>query len=170
MPSSPATVVDVLTRLRDAGVDCLLFGGWAEEAFGLCPPRPHADIDLLLPADSFQSLDRLLAASPDAFPEIAAKRFAHKRAFLFAGIMVEVTIVQQDSEAAMTWFWGDVRFEWHLPLAEPCVLAGHRMRAASPENLRRFRRLHKTTEPWRWREPNSLVYPAALSSTSRSTA
>src|SRR5262245_42370323 len=50
MPESNtvSAVVDIMRRLGDGGAPCLLFGGWAEEAFGHCQPRPHADIDLLL--------------------------------------------------------------------------------------------------------------------------
>lgn len=140
-----------MDHLARAGIDCLLFGGWAEEALGLCQPRAHADIDLLLPAESFDLLDRLLASG--AVTEIAAKRFAHKRAFLVDGTMIEITLVQREGDTAVTWFWGDVRFEWVQPLAEACILAGQALRAVSQVNLKRFRALHKTTEPWRWREP-----------------
>ena len=51
--NTPEVVSDIIGRLNDAKCPCLLFGGWAEEALGLCHPRPHADIDLLLPARSF---------------------------------------------------------------------------------------------------------------------
>jgi hypothetical protein len=159
-PNTVSRVVDVMRRLGDGGAPCLLFGGWAEEAFGLCQPRPHADIDLLLPAPSFQALDRLLATAPSDFQEIALKRFAHKRAFLFDGLMVEAVLVQQEDGTAFTWFWDDVRFEWLAPLADDCLLGGHWLPAASRENLQRYRALHRSTEPWRWRDPASLVSSA----------
>jgi hypothetical protein len=155
--NTEAVVVEVVRRLNDSGAPCALFGGWAEEAFGLRQPRPHADIDLLLPAPSFESLDRLLAAAPSDLSEIPFKRFAHKRAFLLADLMVEVVLVQQENGTAVTWFWGDVRFEWILPLTEDCLLGGHRLPAASRANLRHYRALHRSTQPWRWQDRASLV-------------
>lgn len=144
-------------RLDDAGIHCLLFGGWAEEALGLCPARPHKDADLLLPARSFDILDHLIAASPNNLKEIALKRFAHKRAFVLDGLMVEMLLVQEDGGVAWTSFWGDVRFVWMLPLAEYCTLGGQQLLAASRDNLRRYRANHRSTEPWRWRDPASLA-------------
>jgi hypothetical protein len=112
-PNTESTVVEVMLRLGDSGAHCLLFGGWAEEAFALCQPRPHADIDLLLPAPSFQTLDHLLAAEPGDLQEISLKRFAHKRAFLFNGLMVEVVLVQQETWSKSC--WSSRRMEWHSP-------------------------------------------------------
>lgn len=157
-PNTVAAVVEIMRRLHEGGAPCVLFGGWAEEAFGLRPAGPHADLDLLLPADSFESLDRLVAAAPE-FAAIALKGFAHKRAFLRAGLMVEIVLVQQENEAAVTWFWGDVRFEWLAPLTEECLLDGHRLPGASHANLRRHRVLHRSTQPWRWQDPASLIAP-----------
>ena len=134
-PNTVSTVVKIMRRLSDSGAHCLLFGGWAEEALGLCQPRSHADVDLLLPAHSFETLDHLLAAGPSDLEEISLKRFAHKRAFLLDGLMVEVVLVQQENGTAFTWFWGDVQFEWIAPLTEYCLLGGHRLPAASRENL-----------------------------------
>ena len=155
--NNPDTVAEVMRRLHDGGAPCLLFGGWAEEAAGLCDPRAHDDIDLVLPAWSFQRLDRLLATGRNDLREVAPKRFAHKRAFLFHGILVETTLVQQSGGAAYTWFWGDVRFDWSVPLSETCLLGGHRLPVVTRENLRRCREHHTSTEPWRWRDPASLV-------------
>jgi hypothetical protein len=88
---------------------------------------------------------------------VPLKRFAHKRAFLTKGMLVEVTLVQKLGEAILTWFWGDVRFEWQRPLAEYCELGGYRLAAASRENLRRYRDRHRAIEPWRWQDPASLI-------------
>jgi len=156
-PKSPAAVAKIMRRLGDSDVHCLLFGGWAEEAFGFCQPRSHGDVDLLLPARSFEILDRLLASPSNDLEEIALKRFAHKRAFLLDGLMVEVVLVQEENRTAFTWFWGDVRFDWVMPLTEYCLLGGHRLPAASRENLRRYRVLHRSIEPWRWQDRTSLV-------------
>src|SRR4051794_26020511 len=55
---------------------CVLFGGWAEEALGLSEARPHRDIDLLLPAPSFDRLDEVLAAASADLEQVPMKRFA----------------------------------------------------------------------------------------------
>ena len=164
VPNDPDTVADIMGRLGDGGAVCLLFGGWAEEALGLCEPRPHADIDLLLPARSFCGLDDLLRAGRDRLEEIPLKRFAHKRAFLFDGLLVEVLLVRQGPGTPYSLFWGDLRFEWSLPLSEAGLLGAHRMPCASRRNLRRYRAEYRSTEPWRWRNPTSrLVHPGPRS-------
>lgn len=155
---SPRTVAAIIERLGDAGLPCLLFGGWAEEALGLCMPRAHEDLDLLLPAPSFRELDRLLESADD-LEEIPLKRFAHKRAFLRDGLLVEVLLAQQEGASACTWFWGERRFAWLHPLSEPGRLSGIALPCVSGANLQRFRRLYRSIEPWRWREPRSLVAP-----------
>src|SRR6185436_8531021 len=94
--NTSTTVTRIIRRLGDAGVPCILFGGWAEETLGLRKPRPHADIDLLLHAPSFETLDALLAAPTQDLQEVPLKRFAHKRAFLFSGALTEVILVQQE--------------------------------------------------------------------------
>jgi hypothetical protein len=145
----------ILRRLDNLGVPCLLFGGWAEEALGIISPRPHRDIDLLLPAQSFMALDRLFESE---FREIVLKRFAHKRAFVLEGAMVEVTLVQRTYQGAFTLFWGDVPFAWELPLETGCILDGQPVLAASHNNLIRYRERHASTQPWRWKDPTSLVF------------
>jgi hypothetical protein len=85
----------VTSLLDDALVDVWLFGGWAEELQGLVPARAHRDVDLLHPAEDFTRVDALLRAEP-ALVEIVAKRFAHKRAFLLDGVMVELFLVRSD--------------------------------------------------------------------------
>ena len=142
----------VLERLQQHGFASLIFGGWAEELLQLAPPHPHRDVDLLLPAESFVAFDRFLA-SPESYDwhEIVAKRFAHKRAFLAQGVMVEVTLV---GSGLITNFWGDVAFQWLDPLADrrPIEIDGFTAPLVSAANLLRYRQLHRTTEPWRWRE------------------
>ncbi|MFO0994635.1 MAG: hypothetical protein U1E67_22185 [Hyphomicrobiales bacterium] len=154
---TPDMVISVLARLEQNGMSCLLFGGWAEEAFGLAIARPHRDIDLLLPARSFSTCDKFLRAGSPEFTEIPLKRFAHKRAFLFDGVMVEIILVQETGQGAVTNFWGDVSFAWKLPLAEQCHLSGHEVRAASRDNLQHFRKHHARTQPGRWKDPASLI-------------
>ena len=125
----------------------------------MAPPRSHRDIDLLLPAPSFAALDRLLAASECAMPEIRAKRFAHKRAFRLESVAVETTLVEDADGSPMTHFWGDVPFRWLAPLATTALVAPtiRPFAVVSAANLVRFRALYATTQPWRWRDPASLV-------------
>jgi len=154
---SPGLVISVLAQLEQNGLPCLLFGGWAEEALGLAIPRAHRDIDLLLPANSFSALDSLLHVRAAEFKEIPLKRFAHKRAFVFEGVMVEVILVQDTGQGAVTHFWGDRLFAWKLPLKEECQLGGRSLRSASRQNLEYFRKHHALTEPSRWKDPASLI-------------
>ena len=140
-------VEDVVRQLRVAGLSPLLFGGWAMELLGLEAPRPHADIDLLLPAPSFEELDRLMADKrSDGWREIKAKRFHHKRAFAFRDVMVEVFLVEQGNR---TLFWGDVPFQWLDPLAHDTrVQTGSlALSIVSPANLLMYREQHPMTEP-----------------------
>ena len=153
---TPDRVAAILPRLHDANIPCLLFGGWAEEAFGLTPARPHQDIDLLLEAPTFDAVDRFLAG-PDAFAEVALKRFAHKRALLDHGLLVEITLIQNQDGVPVTWYCGDVRFAWLTPLSAMCDLGGHRVAVVTPQNLRHHRDRYRQTEPWRWRDATSLI-------------
>jgi hypothetical protein len=112
-------------------------------------PRPHVDVDLLLRADSFSALDQFLpSAESYGWSQIKAKRFAHKRAFLAQSVMVELTLVES---GLVTRFWGDVPFYWLDPLShsEAIEIDGISVSAA---NLLHYKKLHRTTEPWRWRE------------------
>jgi hypothetical protein len=149
----------VLAMLRAAGLAPLVSGGWAEELLRLVEPRVHRDIDLLLSANSFAGLDRLLAEGSGAFAEIRAKRFAHKRAFLFEGVMVELTLVESGQDGPVTLFWGDVVFRWLTPLAaaEPLTVGGVSVVVVSVANLMHYRQMHHTTEPWRWKDAGVLV-------------
>jgi hypothetical protein len=151
--TTAALAVTILKRLENFNVRCLLAGGWAEEALQVIPARAHRDVDLLFPAQSFSELDRLFG---DTLTEVPLKRFAHKRAFLFEGAMVEVVLVQRSGDRMVTLFWGDVPFEWKLPLEETCSLDGHRISAVSRDNLRLYRECHASTQPWRWKDPTSV--------------
>ena len=157
-PNDLHLLAAVMDRLEAAGAGVLVFGGWAEELVGLSRPRPHGDIDLLLPASSFESVDRFLAAT-EAPDEIRPKRFWHKRAFRTRGVLVEITLVEHDGDGPVTRFWGDAPFRWLVPLErrEPAAGPVRGFPVVTPENLARHRRLYRTTQPWRWRDPGSRV-------------
>ena len=136
MPNDLTFVKSITGRLQTFGVNVWLAGGWAEELHGMIEPRPHHDVDLLLQGDSFETVDRFL--SEDGIDEIAAKRFAHKRAFQADGIMVELILVRprpgsrapqrscailpgvrggtaqprRGSCDLITTFWGDHDYHW----------------------------------------------------------
>lgn len=100
MPNDLSFVKSITERLRTFGLDVWLAGGWAEELHGMIEPRPHQDIDLLVRGDSFETVDRLL--NQDGINEIAAKRFAHKRAFQVDLVMVELILVRRVSRSPGT--------------------------------------------------------------------
>lgn len=153
------TVTDVLSMLAQLGVTAALCGGWAEQAFGLVGPREHKDIDLVIESDDFSRIDQLFS-SGSLQNEIVAKRFAHKRAFVVSGTMVEMYLVQYHANQFVTLFWGDVQHTWLDPLATKTWLEGASVRAVTQQNLVRFRRSHQSHQPRRWSDPASLVPPA----------
>ena len=100
----------IVARLRKAGIETIVFGGWAEELMKAIPPRPHHDVDLLYFEDNFIKVDEFLANQAD-LEEIRSKRFSHKRAFLWNGIMVELLLVQEGNKQYITNLWGEYRLE-----------------------------------------------------------
>src|SRR5262249_49061900 len=121
-----------LSLLADEGVAAWIFGGWAEELLGLAEAGAHGDLDLLVAADDWRDVDRLL----ERLDEIPAKRFEHKRAFVLDGVMVELFLVCRDAAGLFTTFWG-VRRPWPedtldgdgpLPIASAAAVAGCRIR------------------------------------------
>jgi hypothetical protein len=146
-----ADLADVLALLEQSGVPCLLFGGWAEELLGLRAAGRHHDIDLVHLSDSFASAEVALETGrlPD---EIRAKRFPHKRAFVWRGLCCEI-LIQDACARPVTWFWGDIPLFWQVPVAyaRPVIRSGHRFELVSAANLRLYRARHRDIQPWRWR-------------------
>ncbi|MCG8562352.1 MAG: hypothetical protein MI824_21335 [Hyphomicrobiales bacterium] len=160
MPSNDLNLVRLaLGRLGETGSQAVVAGGWARELLGLCAPCAHSDIDLLFLDTSFDAVDGWLARKPQGIVEIAGKRFAHKRAFTLRDTMVEFILVERDAMGSVTYFWGDVPYRWIEPLTVS-VQAGsgnESFSVISPENLAHFEAQYATLQPWRWREPGSLV-------------
>jgi hypothetical protein len=121
--------------LRDGGVSVRIFGGWAEELLGLAPPRAHRDIDLLVLAGGFERVDALIAEL--GLDEVAAKRFPHKRAFVFEGVLVELLLVRGEGGRLVSDFWGR---EWEWP-ADVCSGDGA-LPVAGPQSVAAFRAQH----------------------------
>jgi hypothetical protein len=132
-----AFVMKVTSLLDDAFVNVWLFGGWAEELQGMVPPRAHRDVDLLHPADDFARLDALLGCEP-ALVEIVAKRFAHKRAFVLDGVMVELFLVRSDAAGYYTDLSEDVKHRWPPDVFDERQLG---LRVASVSALADYRRM-----------------------------
>jgi hypothetical protein len=131
---------DCMSTLADAGIRTWLFGGWAEELRGLCSPRPHKDIDLLYPAYDFSQIEGFIKERD--FEEIAQKRFVHKRAFIWNGVLLEIILVQRRQDRIVTDFFDLYRFEWPadtLADVEPFPIA-------SKTALRVYRQKHARIE------------------------
>jgi hypothetical protein len=101
----------IYKSLRVSGFNILIFGGWAEELNGDISPRMHKDIDLLLLSDSFTELDAFMEKAKFV-QEIKPKRYTHKRAFMFHGIVVEILLVKCANGKLTTKFWDNYLLIW----------------------------------------------------------
>jgi hypothetical protein len=129
--NDPRVVGRALRVLEREGVRAWVAGGWAEQLRGLCAPRPHADIDLLLPAPRFDLLDAI------DLDWIDAKRYPWKRAFSLDEVMVEVLLVECDDRGRFS----AVRGRRHRWPADVLGSVG-RTRVASAAALRSYRRAY----------------------------
>ena len=152
-------LVAAIGPLGDAQLKCHVAGGWAEEMLGRRPAGPHGDVDLIHDGGGRAAVDAWLRGPPPGITEIAAKRFARKRAFLMDGMCCEIVLVRQVNGAPVTLFWGDVPFVWERPLLHrsPLQRDGYDLSVLSAANLAALRARHRETQPWRWRDPASLV-------------
>jgi hypothetical protein len=131
-------VREMMARLDEGGVHTWLFGGWAEEVLGLIRPRAHHDVDLLHPAPDFTNADALIARNGD-LAEIAQKRFAHKRAFMSDGIMIELLLVRPADGNLVTLFWGTANHVWPVDVLDQRVRG---IRVASAAAVLGYRAVH----------------------------
>jgi hypothetical protein len=97
-------VLATLERFHIARLPVWLFGGWAEEVWSMSAPRTHHDIDLLYVAHTFDRLDQFIDHT-SAVTEICAKRFSHKRALLYQGVMIEFLLVEPQIEGYLSRFF-----------------------------------------------------------------
>lgn len=136
-------VIDVMNRLARVQIVTWLSGGWTEELRGMCLPRPHQDVDLLYPAANFEQLDQWLAATT-SFSEIPAKRFSHRRAFLYQRIMIEVILLESDGEGEyLTNFFNQrYQFIWPPEILSYFSVRGQNIPVASEEALQAYRYRH----------------------------
>ena len=122
---------EVLRDLAKAGLDVGVFGGWAEELLEVIPPRPHRDVDILVVNPDLDEIDAFIIWRN----EIVAKHYPHKRAYLQAGVMVELFLVTHRGKRWTTNFWGSHEHQWPtltwvyrrgLPIAPLAVVNSYR--------------------------------------------
>lgn len=131
-------LLELVHKLTSLNLTVYIFGGWAEELWGLNPARTHRDIDLLYPAPDFTTLDHTLAFDPD-FVEIEAKHFTHKRAYLYHNIMIEIILVQTKQQKLSTNFFAKKKFYWPLSTFSYLPKNDRILNIASIEALRLYR-------------------------------
>jgi hypothetical protein len=142
MPNDINLLNAVIDLLKANGIDVWVFGGWAEELWRLRPPGPHGDIDFLYPAENLDALDAFLTQF--SMPEIEAKRFSHKRAVEFEGVLVEFILVEREGDALVTRFFdGLVTHSWPVDtLSETLMLKGTLVHVAGVDALTGYRQIH----------------------------
>jgi len=138
-------LADMLQELVAAYIQTWIFGGWAEELQDLRPPGPHHDIDLLYSAEDFSSVDQFLQSRTD-LEEVPSKRFVHKRAFVWRGILVEIFLLRPVPTRFVTDFFGLYQFQWPADTLSQATLFGVPAPSASPAALGIYRERHKVVE------------------------
>jgi len=132
MLSQPvSTELRVLSR---HGLEPLLFGGWAKELHGAWSYGPHDDLDLLVVVDDLARVDDCIRAlGREPVPE---KRHVHKRAYRWAGMLVEIFQVEASDEGFSTHCYGHHRHRWQRPLWQEIDT----WRVVTADNIRSYER------------------------------
>jgi hypothetical protein len=86
----------------------------------------------------FTNADALIACNGD-LAEIRQKRFAHKRAFLSDGVMIELLLVQPADGKLVTLFWGTTSHVWPADVLDQRVGG---IRVASAASVLGYRTAH----------------------------
>ncbi|HET9222653.1 MAG TPA: hypothetical protein VFO07_09125 [Roseiflexaceae bacterium] len=136
-------LLSTIRMLSDARLSVWVFGGWAEELWGISAPRHHRDIDLLYPAKDFTSLDDWLAKT-DGIAEIVGKRFSHKRAIAYQQVMVEFLLLEREQEVHRSnFFSGLYTLDWPGDTLRYAITIEDRpLNVASVAALRHYRQHH----------------------------
>lgn len=135
-------VFSVIMRFLDAGIAIWLFGGWAEELWGICSPRNHNDVDLLYSALNFDRIDQWLVTNND-FSLIPAKRFSHKRAVMCNQTMIELVLLEPRENGYVTnYFDGRYQLAWPPDTLGFLQMADQSIPVASPGALHLYRQKH----------------------------
>jgi hypothetical protein len=143
MKNDQALLSSVLSMLAERSLNVWVFGGRAEELWQIGPPRAHNDIDLLYPAAGFDRLDEFMREP--GLEEIPAKRFSHKRALVYQGVMVDIFLLQRSEDGYGTQFFdGLFNYRWPLDtLSYTRTVCGSEVNVASVAALMHFRANHQ---------------------------
>lgn len=128
----------VVALLEGEGIPVMVFGGWAEELLGRIEPWPHSDIDLLYVGSGPEPIDAFLARRPGC--EIEGKRFSHKRAFKYEGVLIEIFVATTRDSLPVSVFFDREEFIWPDPLVG-CQHEG--LTVASATVLDAYREAHE---------------------------
>ncbi len=133
---------EIFTSCWQKKIGVFVFGGWAEELWGVSEPRIHTDIDFLYPAADFSMLDTTIQGTEE-WLEMLPKRFPHKRAISVRGIMVEFFLVQSDTDGPYTCFFDNLCIRWPADTFDYTTsLLGTEVNIASQSALEKYRNDH----------------------------
>ena len=104
-------VVEVISIFLKHQVLLHVFGGWAEELTGIRPCSAHKDVDFICVDEGTRKIDSILSEI-SVFAEIEQKRFSHKRAFMYKGIMIEIFLARRYVSHCYIDLWGRYKICW----------------------------------------------------------
>ena len=122
-------VLRAVDLLSARGIRAWVFGSWAEELRGLCPPCEHRALDLLYPARDWSRVDAL------QLDWLEAKRRPWRRAFVLDGTRVGLFLVERDDQGCWYTQLEHRRHEWpdnvfstngRVAVASTAAVAGYR--------------------------------------------
>ena len=132
----------VMEICKDNSLDVYIFGGWAEELWGISTPRLHNDIDLLFRGENLNPIEKAIYKEKQ-WKEIIPKRFPHKRAITIDDIMVEFFLVNEGPRGLYTDFFSIYIIEWPVDTFSHTInLNGEKVNIASKTSLRLYRKNH----------------------------
>ena len=143
-------VSDVVRLLESQQIKAYLFGGWAEEVHKLVKPREHSDVDLMIIDTNFSKIDVFLSKNNE-IEEVIGKRFSHKRAFEYKGMLCEIFLAQEDQSGYFSHFFDTMNLYWpkHFVQDEKIEYNGYSFSLATTETLQHYRRNNHIIEKLR---------------------
>jgi len=148
----------MVERLERAGIDCVIFGGWANELTGAITPRSHKDLDLLYIADNFERVDAFMHSQRD-IAEIPAKHFPHKRAFLCEGVMTEILLLSPKKTSFVTRFWNEFELEWPELSTVYITIQGRKLIVSAPHVVEYYQKHEREIAGVRARYAQAVIPP-----------
>ncbi len=130
---------EVYELLETADIPVWIFGGWAEELQGIIESRPHKDIDLLYVGKDFEIVDDFLELNQCDI----RKKFPHKRAFLYHGVLIEIFLVTKEGDRYITNFFNTYKHQWPISTFDEYT---KEFRVCSIETLHDYRAKHVFVE------------------------